>query len=75
MNKYRQAMIVKKNTSDEEPFICTRCAGWSSFGNKSTPMYIALYGDICICTPHWIELQKLIQQNQVLMLGSELKCT
>jgi len=68
-------MIVKKHTSDEEPFICTKCAGWSSFGNKSTPMYIALYGDICICTPHWTELQKLVQKNKVLMQGSELKCT
>jgi len=82
MNKYRQAMIIKKNTSSEEPFICTKCAGWSSFGNKSTPMYIALHGDICVCTPHWLELEKLVHVHpginavhkvkQCTQVGSEL---
>ena len=61
MNKYREAMIFKRNHCDTKPVICTTCAGWSSFGGKNSPVYIALHGAICICTPHWIKLEKIVK--------------
>lgn len=60
INKYRQAMIHLRNLNTEYPKICTKCAGWSSFGGIKTPIYIALHGDICICNSHWIKLEQII---------------
>lgn len=60
MNKYREAMIHLRNLNIESAKICIRCAGWSSFGGLSTPIYISLYGDICICSAHWIKMEKII---------------
>jgi hypothetical protein len=62
MNKYRQAMIHLRELNAEHAKICTDCAGWSSFGGTNTPMYIAVHGEICICTPHWTKLEKIIKE-------------
>lgn len=63
MNKYRQAMIHLRTIADGSPKICTDCAGWSSFGGLDSPMYIALHGDICICTTHWTRLEKILEKD------------
>ena len=63
MNKYRQAMIHLRNLNKDHAEICTKCAGWPSFGGTNTPMYIAMHGDICICTPHWIKLEEIIKDT------------
>lgn len=64
MNVYRQLMIMQRQESKGAPKICVKCAGWSSFGNVHTPMYIALYGDICCCNEHWYKLNAVLDQNK-----------
>jgi len=61
MNKFRRAMILEREKSNEAAKICVKCAGWSSFGNQRSPLYIALHGEICCCQDHWDRLQELIQ--------------
>jgi hypothetical protein len=68
MNKYRQIMISERETNVETEKICTRCAGWSSFGNKHTPLYIALHGEICCCKDFWLILTSKLSKYKKKML-------
>lgn len=61
MNEYRRIMILEREKNDGVAKICVKCAGWSSFGDRQSPMYIALYGEICCCKGHWDRLQELIK--------------
>lgn len=65
-------MLHLRAIADGSPEICTACAGWSSFGGPDAPIYIALHGDICICTPHWIKLEKIITKITVKVKQSNL---
>lgn len=58
---YRAAMRRLQTALDPyaSPVVCTRCAGWSSFGGvrrKDVSM-----GPICICTSHWRRLERLVR--------------
>ena len=64
INKYRAAMISLREKSTNDPVVCLKCAGWSSFGSLCSPWHIAQYGDICCCTETWTLLNKLLDARQ-----------